>query len=697
MIFAFAVVALLLGLVPTASAQIQGAPNPFTCVANAGTPPTVRAEGLTELVGDLVLVCTGGTPTPAGQRVPQVNIQIFLNTNITSRLVGTSGATVFNEALLFIDEPNSPVNPNTPLLNCGQTGAPDNDPIQGPGVCAITSVGNPALTYDGTVGGSTFGTGRPNVFQGRQSGSAILGTTSQNSIAFLGVPLDPPGTQTTRILRIANVRANANLLGSATSLTGFSAITMSVSISGPTSVAINQQQQFVAFILPGLIARTDTVRRLTQCDDANWNDSTGAFTTAFADQYRRADNNGITNFVRFREGFANAFKVRNFRQYVTNRPVGASSPFTFGISTDAWDQNVPGAIYNSEDAYNSAGRGIPNPNPNAPLAPFSFASDNAAQASTRVFASGVTGFGNVGLAQHGTRLTASLSNIPNGLSIRVPNRINLFRAGTAVTSGIAVRVVLNDAAGAGGSPTTDTGFGVVGVSAAGTATVVYEVLYADPSTVEDFDIPVIVAYNADPVADLPTPGLTTQVIAGFAPFYTTAAAGRAASDASGFGTPRFVPSTQNLNIFTVVKCFCNILFPYVTNQQGYDTGIVIVNTSRDPFGTPIQTGRVTLFYYGSGPGGAAAPGSQTSTAISGGQYVAFTLSGGGTNGIDNRAAGFEGYIIAQNEFQYCHAVAYISALGASATTPGANQMYVALILDLPGLNRTGVIGESLGH
>lgn len=698
MIFAFAVVALLLGLVPTASAQIQGQPTPFTCVANAGTPPTVRAEGLTELVGDLVLTCTGGQPTPAGQRVPQVNIQIFLNTNITSRLVGGTTANRFNEAILFIDEPNSPVNPNTPLLNCGATGAPDNDLIQGPGVCAITSTGNPAQTYDGTVGGSTYGTGRPNVFQARQAPSSILGSTTQNSIAWLGVPLDPPGTTTTRILRIANVRANANQLGVASSLTGFSAITMSVSISGATSVAINNQQQVVAFILPGLAATADSVRRLVQCNDANWNDNTGAFTSAFATEYRRSDNNGITNIIRYREGFAGSFKVRNFRQYATNFTAGP--PAVFSTSTDVWNQNVPGAIYYSEEGYTSnANRTIPTPNPNSalPAAQFAFSSVNVPATSTRAFTSGTTGFSEVGIAGHGTRLFVALSNIQNGLSIRVPDRLILRRAGTTVQTGIATRVTLNDAAGAGGTPTNDNGFSVVGVSAAGTATVVYELLYTDPFTLEDVDLPIIVAYNADPVADLPTPGIVTRAQAGFAPFYTSAAARVAQSDASGFGTPRFVPSTTNLDLYTVSKCFCNILFPFVTNQQGFDTGIVIANTSRDPFGTAIQTGRVTLFYYGSGPGGAAAPGSQTSTAISGGQYVAFTLSGGGTNGIDNRAAGFEGYIIAQNEFQYCHAVAYISALGATATSPGANQMYVALILDAPGLYRTGIIGESLGH
>ena len=94
-----AIVAFLLGTATNASAQASGAP--LVCNTNAGVPPLVRAEGYTELVGDIVLVCTGGNP---GQGLT-ANFQLFLNTNITSRLVGSS----FSEALLMVDEPASRV------------------------------------------------------------------------------------------------------------------------------------------------------------------------------------------------------------------------------------------------------------------------------------------------------------------------------------------------------------------------------------------------------------------------------------------------------------------------------------------------------------------------------------------------------------------------------------------------------------
>ncbi len=93
-IYALAVVALLAGFTVPVSAQAP----PFQCIANAGVPPIVRAEGYTEEVGDLTLNCTGGVPTPAGQTVPPVNVTILLSTNITSRLLTSTG---FNEALLI--------------------------------------------------------------------------------------------------------------------------------------------------------------------------------------------------------------------------------------------------------------------------------------------------------------------------------------------------------------------------------------------------------------------------------------------------------------------------------------------------------------------------------------------------------------------------------------------------------------------
>jgi hypothetical protein len=102
-------------------------------------------RGNTEPVADIVLSCTRGTPTRAGLLVAQINLSMFLNTNIRNLVTEHNSTGLdFSEALLLVDEPNL----GNPLLNCGNIGAPDNGPLV-PGVCEITSTGNPAQTYDG--------------------------------------------------------------------------------------------------------------------------------------------------------------------------------------------------------------------------------------------------------------------------------------------------------------------------------------------------------------------------------------------------------------------------------------------------------------------------------------------------------------------------------------------------------------------
>lgn len=155
--------------------------NPLSCNATAGTPPLLRSEGLAEEVGQVVITCTGGQPTLGGTAIPTVNIQVYLsaNTTLTSRLF-TSPVSGSSEAMLLIDEPATAIQTLCPA----------------PGNCTRNAVNNIGTgNYDGTAGKS-------NVFQ------AIKAT--ENSVVWLGVPVDPPGTSGNRVLRITNVRANAS-------------------------------------------------------------------------------------------------------------------------------------------------------------------------------------------------------------------------------------------------------------------------------------------------------------------------------------------------------------------------------------------------------------------------------------------------------------------------------------------------------
>jgi len=186
------------------------------CTANAGNPPIVRGEGLAEKVGEVIISCTGGTSTLWNQPLPTINVQIFLSTYITSRLVVDNGIT--SEALLLIDEPQPSTN-TTPGAYGGQLACP-----QGV-VCPVYGLGG-----GNYAGGVNLPTSlppandkvRPNMFQGAKA--------QENSIVWPGVPFDPPGTNGTRVMRIVNIRANAFNAGVSTSLTP-TAITMFISIS----------------------------------------------------------------------------------------------------------------------------------------------------------------------------------------------------------------------------------------------------------------------------------------------------------------------------------------------------------------------------------------------------------------------------------------------------------------------------------
>jgi hypothetical protein len=110
-----------------------------------------------------------------------------------------------------------------------------------------------------------------------------------------------------------------------------------------------------------------------------------------------------------------------------------------------------------------------------------------------------------------------------------------------------------------------------------------------------------------------------------------------------------------------------LLFDFVTNQVGFDTGIAISNASYAKYGATERGGVCTFFYYGSTIGGGAPPApQQTTTPIPPGGQVVFTISGGGTNGV-TATPGFQGYVITVCNFPLARGVAF--------TTYGGQQLF----------------------
>ncbi|MEZ5367159.1 MAG: hypothetical protein R2748_33680 [Bryobacterales bacterium] len=80
-----------------------------TCQATA-VPPVVRAEGIAELVGDIVLACTATDAAFAPTSAFLVNVSVSLNVNVTNNI--NFDATNVTDSVLIINENNcnDPVN-----------------------------------------------------------------------------------------------------------------------------------------------------------------------------------------------------------------------------------------------------------------------------------------------------------------------------------------------------------------------------------------------------------------------------------------------------------------------------------------------------------------------------------------------------------------------------------------------------------
>ncbi len=168
----------------SAIAQTPG--SQFTCSATVTVPPVLRAEGFTEQIGDIVLTCTGGSPTPQGQPLPLLNLTATFNASVSNpTVVANSG---FTDALLLIDEP-----------------APANQVVAPVTAYSGLSYQGPTLLSDGA--GGTIGAS-PNVFYGR--------VANENTIEWLGEPLLQINTTGSSTFRITNVRVNASKANTST-------------------------------------------------------------------------------------------------------------------------------------------------------------------------------------------------------------------------------------------------------------------------------------------------------------------------------------------------------------------------------------------------------------------------------------------------------------------------------------------------
>lgn len=637
MLYAFALVALLTAL--TVPAAAQG----MNCTSPTGAPAAIRQGGFTEMVGYMDIECESqiaNTSTPANQGVKQGTLRIKVTgTTFTSKVVSTSGAT-FVESLLLVDKPTptSRLGDAPPYYGQLPCGTASNDSSPGlPGVCNIISTGDPDQTYDGNpvqsgAGGCSagFGCGRPNIFQGRQSTDTATCPVA-TCVEFKAVPLDPPGTNKKRVFRFTNFRVNAAALAVG------SIVLLSVSV-------VDSQ---TAFNLP-LEKRAEVAEVVASAPSTSFNTNSEFVLCESEDESPAgavviSEGTGGSGIWRARNTVVQRV---NSSDYIGNNFTNYSGGTTISASDDP--QNNPDGGYFTESG-------------------FTFGCGSSDGCST---ISGATTLGNglwaAGVASTGTLLAFPVTSSPAGVSVSWPSTVPLV------------------------SGSTTTGFLRL-VSHSFSNIVIYEVGHTQPFLNETATIIPDITYTAIIVG----PVSYSAGSAILAP-YGSSVNGVFTPGTTSEQWPRFAGSlgAANQTLFEIGSCTCNLLFPWVVSNNQYVTGFAVSNTSKDPTNAGLspltaytavqQAGKVSLYLFGTNSAGtstvAAQAASSPSPSIASGTSATFIV--GGVSG------GFQGYAIAQAEFQYCHGVAFLF----SSTTSIPPMSYLGLVMDKADKRRGGYGG-----
>jgi len=428
-------------------------------------------------------------------------------------------------------------------------------------------------------------------------------------------------------------------------------VTASISVSSSTSLTLTTSTLTVGFVQQGLSASGTLVRNSSNTSNASG--SGVQFNQCSSASVTSTSSTAAVGLLQYQENFGTAFKIRQ----------------------QAILQNVPGTIYNSESNF-VTGSTFTAPGTNNTYLP--------------------------GQADYATRLKATFSNVPAGVSIFVSTRdvVNSFLApsgnpqavlvvsetatdatsnvgqGNTVQPGVPLSSQTGVFTSANGST---VGIAPVAISSAGTGLAVWEIVNTNQATIDTLLFSVFINYTASPATNSPAAGAMTVTMS-FAPTPSggafTATTGAAASNT--LTIPRFSDSLDITKSFAnVVLCTTALLYPYVINVTGFDTGIAIANTTTDPFGTTAQAGTCSLYFYGTAQPTVnpfVTPTIATATVYA---NLASTL-----------APGFDGYMIANCNFQLAHGFAFVSDIGARNLAMG----YLPLIL-----TRSGTSPENLNN
>jgi hypothetical protein len=444
----------------------------LSCTASQTIPTLVNAEGLAELVGDVVLKCTGGIPTPENESIPEYTISLTLNTNITSRSLPE--ASELSEALLIIDD----AFPANPIPSSAVRGAST------PPQILCKPLGSKCVEK-GSGGSPSPYEAQPNVFVAKQ--------VSNDELQWK-IPIDPPGVNNTRTIRLTNVRANVSQLGVPTVVAPIT-VRATVTIQGNNAVPLANGSPLVGNSILAAPA-TITTSSIPQCPPHN------------AVLLGKTGTAAFDFSVHVTESVLQQFWFRNYGTAL----FGPEFPPALA------EQNVPGFQYLTETGFYSPS----------------------------LFTAAPT----LGLADFGKRILISVGPLSAGTELFVPTTVTLtgeYPPGSLAGELQLVQADHNGKSAAGYEPVASTAtIGTTPVAEASlngsTAYAVYEVIYTDPTVEESGTIPFAVAFQN-------VPG-TGQVMAttALAPIGTYGTASPTAP------IPRFTNLSTARDAFSITAC-----------------------------------------------------------------------------------------------------------------------------------------------
>ncbi len=266
------------------------------------------------------------------------------------------------------------------------------------------------------------------------------------------------------------------------------------------------------------------------------------------------------------------------------------------------------------------------------------------------------------VATNATQFAVTFNNVPSGVTLYAPLTIystNASGGGTAVlvtSEGSTTPATFSTSTGklltGNGVPDVQT----VAVTAG--TTLFYNVTSVDPSSIDTFTVPVYFGVASGGASQA---GSTTATVT-YAPRQST----------SPNSVPRFTPAGSSGNGSTVSlfgtasTCQTTLLFTFLTNQAGFDSGFSIAGTGTGMFADPKQGGTCTINLYG-----ANAPATAPTLAI--------PSAGEGHTTISAIAPGFQGFGVAVCNFNYAHGYAFLSD-GFMGPGRGLSEGYVANVL-----------------